>query len=624
MLGVIAEVKVQLCGLLSLALICYFSLRRKGIILKGSYVYRQLLVVTTLCVISDIVSVISIGRAPHALQVFLCRNYLWWTILTAYISVYYIWFNISTLRKYVKHRKMVSIFVVLLDALIAFILPIKLHSVHGEFYTYGSAVTVTYIVCGSLIAVFLGMTFIFKNHINTERRNAARIWMFIEAAGSALQLFDPKVLLVSYTMALGVMILCVKIENPDAWIDRNTGAYSFQLLKEYLRELFEENKSCACVIIGQQESQLKHYTMKEEQVISIANYLSSLCEGRVFCGIGNSFILTFKTEDEARNAIEYINAPVGRNEGGLTNECAVYLIPDVRLMGNVDELFLLYQQIGRISDNSEDKITVIDAEILDRMRKYKKIQQEISEALNEDRIEVFLQPIYSTSSKRFVSAEALVRMRNSDGIMIYPSEFIPVAEASGLIGHIGDRVFEKVCGYIQEGAITRLGIEYVEVNLSIVQCEDNTLAERYEAIMRSYNIRPSAINLEITETAQMQNRKTLMQNLKDLRSVGCTFSLDDFGTGESNLNYIVEMPVDIVKFDRTMIMSYFSNQKTRLMMEYVTKMIKSMNMKIVAEGVEEAHQLDTLEKLGVDYIQGYYFSKPVSKEEFLAFIANNQ
>ena len=94
------------------------------------------------------------------------------------------------------------------------------------------------------------------------------------------------------------------------------------------------------------------------------------------------------------------------------------------------------------------------------------------------------------------------------------------------------------------------------------------------------------------------DRKMLMQNLKDLRSVGCTFSLDDFGTGESNLNYIVELPVDIVKFDRTMIMSYFSNQKTRLMMEYVTKMIKSMNMKIVAEGVEEAHQLETLAKLG--------------------------
>lgn len=115
-----------------------------------------------------------------------------------------------------------------------------------------------------------------------------------------------------------------------------------------------------------------------------------------------------------------------------------------------------------------------------------------------------------------------------------------------------------------------------------------------------------------------------MQNLASLREFGCTFSLDDFGTGESNLNYIVDMPVDIVKFDRTMILSYFNNDKTRLMMEYVIKMIKKLHMKIVAEGVEEYYQLEALENLGVDYIQGYYFSKPVTKEEFLIFIKKNQ
>ncbi len=169
----------------------------------------------------------------------------------------------------------------------------------------------------------------------------------------------------------------------------------------------------------------------------------------------------------------------------------------------------------------------------------------------------------------------------------------------------------------------KLGIRYIEVNLSIMQCEDITLAKRYADVIRSYGIEPSAINLEITETGQMQNRKVLMKNLESLREFGCSFSLDDFGTGESNLNYIVEMPVDIVKFDRSMILSFFTNDKTRLMMEYVTKMIKRMNMKIVAEGVEEEYQLKALEELGIDYIQGYYFSKPVTKDEFIQFIEMN-
>ena len=624
MLGFLEDVKVQLCGLIPLLLISFFTFfrRKKGITLKGSYIYRQLLLVTTLCVTMDIASVLSIGHAPYILQVFLARAYLWTTIMTGYVSVYYIWVNISTLRQYVKQRKITSLIVTALATVTAFFLPIKFHTVFGEFYTYGSAVTMTFILCGFFITAFLAMTFIFKNSINPERRIAAQVWMCIEAAGSVIQLFDRKMLLVSYTMALGVMILCAKIETPDAWIDRNTGAYNFQMLKEYLHELYADKKSCACVIAGEREYHANRFSMDEQQIIVISNYLGSLCGGRIFCGIGNSFIMTFPTEAEARKAIEKLQVPVRHNEQSAVP--AIFLIPDISITGDTEELFLMYQQMAHIGVKGNEEVTVIDSETIQKLHEYRSTQQEIRNALDEDRIEVFLQPIYSTAEKCFVSAEALVRMRNREGKLVFPGMFIPVAESCGLIGQIGDRVFEKVCGYIREGAMTKLGIRYIEVNLSIMQCEDSTLAYRYTEIMHSYGIEPSAINLEITETAQMQNRDTLMQNLEALRENGCTFSLDDFGTGESNLNYIVEMPVDIVKFDRTMILSYFHNDKTKLMMEYVTKMIKQMHMKIVAEGVEEAYQLEALEKLGVDYIQGYYFSKPVAKDEFVTFIEKNQ
>lgn len=623
MLGFLEDVKVQLCGLIPLLLICFFTFigSKKGVTLKGSFVYHQLLIVTTACVAMDIASVMSMSRAPHMFEVLLCRAYLWLTIMTGYVSVYYIWFNISTLRKYVKQRKTMSVIIIIIGTVVAFFLPIRFHKAFGEFYTYGPSVTGTFLICGIFIAAFLVMTFVFKNYINPERRIAAQTWMILEAAGSTIQLFDRKALLVSYTMALGVMILFSKIETPDAWIDRNTGAYSFQLLKEYLREMYEDKKTCACVIVGEREYHAKRYTMDEKQIITISSYLGSLCNGRVFCGIGNSFIMTFPTEEGARDAIARLQPPIQGEQSAMP---AIFLIPDISITGNTEELFLMYQQMANIGVKGNEEITVIDADTIRKLDEYRSVQREIRSALDEDRIEVFLQPIYSTSEKRFVSAEALVRMQERSGRLIFPGTFIPVAESSGLIGQIGDRVFEKVCGFIREGVIDKLGIEYIEVNLSIMQCEDSTLASRYAEIIRSYGIRPSAINLEITETGQMQDRTTLMKNLESLRTTGCTFSLDDFGTGESNLNYIVEMPVDIVKFDRTMILSYFTNDKTKLMMEYVIKMIKRMNMRIVAEGVEEAYQLEALEKLGVDYIQGYYFSKPVAKDDFVKFIENHQ
>lgn len=169
-------------------------------------------------------------------------------------------------------------------------------------------------------------------------------------------------------------------------------------------------------------------------------------------------------------------------------------------------------------------------------------------AMEEDRIEVFYQPIYSTTEKCFVSAEALVRIRENDGSIVSPGKFVPVAEKTGLISQIGQIVFEKTCAFIGEN------------------------------------------------------------------------SLDDFGSGESNLNYIVEMPVSIVKFDRGMSQAYFADKKAKFVMEAAMHMIHDLKLKIVSEGVETKEQMEKISSLGIDYIQGYYFSKPLPGDEFLQYI----
>jgi EAL domain-containing protein (putative c-di-GMP-specific phosphodiesterase class I) len=128
------------------------------------------------------------------------------------------------------------------------------------------------------------------------------------------------------------------------------------------------------------------------------------------------------------------------------------------------------------------------------------------------------------------------------------------------------------------------------------------------------------INLEVTESASIRRRNVLIQNMEKLIEYGVSFSLDDFGNGESNLNYIVDMPVEIVKFDRDMTKSYFDNSKGRLVMETVTRMILNLGLKIVSEGVETEEQLETMKQLGVQYIQGFYFSKPLPQDEFIRFV----
>lgn len=243
--------------------------------------------------------------------------------------------------------------------------------------------------------------------------------------------------------------------------------------------------------------------------------------------------------------------------------------------------------------------------------------------MKEDRIEVFYQPIFSTREKRFVSAEALVRMRDREGKMVPPGAFISVAEANGKILPLGEIVFDKVCRLFTKEGLEQYGLHYIEVNLSVVQCGYSGLADDYISIMEKHQIDPGYINLEITESASMAAKKTLLENMRRLMEYGVCFSLDDFGTGQSNLNYIVDMPVNIVKFDREMSQAFFRDEKAKYVMNAAMQMIHGMKLKIVSEGIETEEQYLAMEELDIDYIQGYYFSKPLPEAEFITFLQKN-
>lgn len=162
------------------------------------------------------------------------------------------------------------------------------------------------------------------------------------------------------------------------------------------------------------------------------------------------------------------------------------------------------------------------------------------------------------------------------------------------------------------------------MNLSVIQCADEFLAHEYGRIMEKFRIKPSCINLEITESASLHAKQILIKNMQQLLDYGTSFSLDDFGTGNSNLNYIVDMPVQIVKFDRSMIQSYFTSQKAKYVMDAAMQMIHGMELAIVAEGIETEEQYNAMKEIKISYIQGYYFSKPLPEEEFLDFLREKQ
>ena len=220
------------------------------------------------------------------------------------------------------------------------------------------------------------------------------------------------------------------------------------------------------------------------------------------------------------------------------------------------------------------------------------------------------------------SAEALLRLIDDDYGFIPPDVFIPAAEKSGAIHKIGAYVLDEVCSFIASEDFSKLNIDYIEINLSVAQCMHKELPDLVLETLNRYNVSPDKINLEITETAASYAQNIMAENIGRLNDAGVEFSLDDYGTGYSNIQRVSTLPLKIVKLDRTFVNAE-DNPKMFIVLENTIKMLKDMEMEIVAEGIETEQLLNKFADMNCEYIQGYYFSKPIPKHDFIAFIANH-
>jgi EAL domain-containing protein (putative c-di-GMP-specific phosphodiesterase class I) len=247
----------------------------------------------------------------------------------------------------------------------------------------------------------------------------------------------------------------------------------------------------------------------------------------------------------------------------------------------------------------------------------------IENALVNHDFSVYYQPIYSVEEQRFNSAEALLRLKDEKYGFISPELFIPAAEKSGAIHKIGAFVLDEVCQFIASEEYAGLGLDYIEVNLSVAQCMQSGLGNQILETMQRYGVEPNQINLEITETAASYSQKTMLDNLHQLHEAGVSFSLDDFGTGYSNMRRIAALPLHIVKLDKSFA-NVEDNPKMQIILQNTIQMIKEMDMKIVVEGIETEQLVKLFSEMQCEYIQGYYYSKPIPRQEFVEFLKKMQ
>lgn len=628
------NIQMQTGGVFILLLLVYFYKRQHTIGLYTGRLFLRALYLTIACLILDILSIVLIVNQSH-LPIWLvkteCKAYLVSLVTTGYIAFAYASADIHHLAGADKFTRRLG-FVVAAIAILIFALPISTYyDGHNIVYTHGPACSATYAGALLMIMATLLKIFLHGKAMNPKRRSAIRLWLLIWIVAALTQFLNSKLLLVGFASVMGMVILFFELENPEIYIDRSTGFFNSYAFVEFIKQRYHTDIDCCGILLSLENVHVINNmtpAKMEKAIAEIVQFIRRIPNVRVFKTDDREFSLEFEEKEALYHACGIIYDRFRR--GWLTDSTDTepvflqpnyILIPSCKVAENAEEMLsVLKYYRSHCAESSDDSVITIDEDSVKQRREHDEMLGTLVRAIKEDRIEVFYQPIYSTKEKKFVSAEALARIRREDGSIIPPGLFIPIAEETGLISEVGEIMFDKTCRFITEQNLNSYGIRYVEANLSVIQCDSETLANTYISIMQKHHIAPESINLEITESASISTRKTLLENMRRLIDYGVSFSLDDFGSGQSNLNYIVDMPVQIVKFDRDMTQSYFKGEKAKFVLRAAMNMIHDMHLKVVSEGVETKEQLTVLEELGIDYIQGYYFSKPLEAQAFIEFI----
>ncbi len=449
-----------------------------------------------------------------------------------------------------------------------------------------------------------------------------------------IQYFKPTYVVEMFASALSLLVISMTTQRPEEIIDTRTGLGNYSAYADNVKRSFNTEKTFAIIMVNvgnfQSIQSMLTYDATVTLLKSISQEITNVC--RYYrCQAENYYLdrgrfritLSGKHIAQGKDIAAMLHTALKSNIS--INELSIDLVPHICVVNCPEDIkdFTTLSSFGsNFHERNNDGKKVIFASDLFKQEKFdmaSNVDIIIERAIKDNKFKVYYQPIFSVEKGRFSTAEALLRLIDDEYGFVPPDMFIPAAEKSGAIHKIGDFVLNEVCRFIASDDFKKLGLDYIEINLSVAQCMHGDLADKVLETLEKYKISPDKINLEITETAVSFGQNAMKQNLDKLNQAGVCFSLDDYGTGYSNMKRVVQLPLKIVKLDKSFVDEQH-NPKMWIVLQNTVKMLKDMNMEIVVEGIETQKMVEQFTELNCDYIQGYYFSKPVPEEQFVDFI----
>lgn len=444
----------------------------------------------------------------------------------------------------------------------------------------------------------------------------------------SIQFFHPYLIMTGVTAMAPMFLTYLTIQSDFLDYDLTTGL----LTEQHLSNTINQSKNSNLIVIS-----LENYnTIYENQgyvetnflLFKIARKISASFPKDAYHISTDRFAVLGSNMDKMRESILKICKDIQNFQADenrllhIETRCVGVKIPEnAKNYSNAMELVSEMLSNSRKSKIKGDKHFFLCDEIYEeKVRRINMIQDILERELNVDShmYQVYFQPIYSIKKEKFVYAEALSRLIDTEIGTIRPDEFIAVAETRGLIEKLGNVAFEKICKFISEHKET---VQAVSVNFSVNQLSNPYIVENVLSTINKYGIKPENIIMEITESIFIDDLESIKERMIRLADAGIIFYLDDFGTGYSNFANVVELPFSTIKFDRSMVLSMESKEESRSLISSLISAFKQSGLKILMEGVENQTQDKMVREAGADLIQGFLYKRPVCEQEALEVLA---
>lgn len=443
-----------------------------------------------------------------------------------------------------------------------------------------------------------------------------------------------------FVFAISMFILVSYMQRPDLMVNPLFDAMSKQaFVISSTRNLKAKNKTVIALIKISNYKNLKMYVGQQvylECIKRISGEIKNLLEahrifGDVFYLEHGTYAISInnKMSDKIKRFFDEINYNLHQelvvNNFNILfdSKICVVSIPDE--IEDIDYLREFTKIFNHIIPKTDKVVYYSDISVTKEFQIKNKLKQIVERAISQNNFIVYYQPIYGVKENSYVSAEALVRINDPEFGLIYPDIFIPYAEKNNYIHSIGDYVFENVCKFIASEEFKLSSLKYIEMNLSTAQCLEENFVKKISGIMQRYQITTEEIRFEITEeTADLQ--PAIVENsIKAIHDMGIKFALDGYGTGYSNIKRFNSLPFDVVKLDKAFV-EKSKDPQIQLIIQDTIKMFKKLGKKVLVEGIESS-ELENLYKnidcdfvQGCEYLQGFFYSRPMPQDEFIRFI----